>query len=77
MIDKESENYMEMQGVVVELCRDKFKVLVDDTEDMNVLCTVSGKIRISGVRILVGDAVKILVSAYDTKMGRIIYRNKA
>jgi translation initiation factor IF-1 len=71
------ENYMEMEGVVDSICRDKFTVVVNDTNDMVVICTVSGKIRTSGIKILAGDSVKLLVSAHDVTKGRIVYRMKA
>lgn len=69
------ENYLEMEGAVESICRDKFTVKV--SENMEVICTVSGKIRTSGIKILAGDAVKILVSAYDLTKGRIVYRMKS
>ena len=37
------DNYIEMTGQILDVCRDKFRVLIDDTEDMIVLCTCSGK----------------------------------
>jgi translation initiation factor IF-1 len=71
------ENYIEMEGVVESICRDKFTVIMNDTNDLTVICNVSGKIRISGIKILAGDSVKCLVSAHDTTKGRIVYRMKA
>ncbi len=71
------ENYMEMEGIVDSICRDKFTVILNDTNDMVVICTVSGKIRTSGIKILAGDSVKLLVSAHDVTKGRIVYRMKA
>jgi translation initiation factor IF-1 len=41
-----------------------------------VLATVSGKMRKNFIRILPGDRVTVEVSPYDTKRGRIIYRQK-
>ena len=38
------------------------------------LCHVSGKIRLHHIIIIEGDKVKIEVSPYDTKQGKIIYR---
>lgn len=71
------ENYIDLTGVVESICRDKFTVVINDTDNMMVICTVSGKIRQSGIRILAGDSVNLKVSAYDTGKGRIIYRNKS
>jgi translation initiation factor IF-1 len=65
---------MEFEGNVEEFANGKFKVKVSD--NYSVLCTLSGKIRQSQIKIIAGDRVKIEVSAYDTKLGRIIYRLK-
>jgi len=66
---------LEFEGEVVDANKGKFKVKVNDS--LTVLCTLSGKIRMNSVKILVGDKVKIEVSQYDTTQGRIIYRNKS
>jgi len=66
---------MEFEGTVVDANKGKFKVKVND--DMFILCTLSGKIRMNSVKILVGDNVRVEVSEYDTTQGRIVYRNKA
>jgi translation initiation factor IF-1 len=65
---------LEMDGEVVDANKGKFKVKVNDS--LFVLCTLSGKIRMNSVRILVGDRVTIEVSEYDTTQGRITYRHK-
>lgn len=66
---------LEFEGEVVDANKGQFKVKIN--ENMTVLCTLSGKIRMNSVKILVGDKVKIEVSEYDTTRGRIIYRNKS
>lgn len=66
---------LEFEGEVIDANKGKFKVKVNDT--MTVLCTLSGKIRINSVKILIGDKVRIEVSEYDPTQGRIIYRNKS
>jgi translation initiation factor IF-1 len=65
---------LEFEGVVVDANKGQFKVQV--TETYAVMCTLSGKIRINSVRILLGDKVKIEVSEYDPGKGRIVYRIK-
>lgn len=65
---------MFLEGIVVEASNGKFRVQVQD--NYVVLCTLSGKIRQNSVRILLGDNVKIEISAYDTNSGRIVFRNK-
>lgn len=66
---------LEFEGEVTDANKGKFKVKVN--ENMIVLCSLSGKIRMNSVKILIGDRVKIEVSAYDTTQGRIIYRIKS
>lgn len=66
---------LEFEGEVVESNKGKFKVKVSD--NYSVLCTLSGKIRMNSVKILLGDRVKIEVSEYDTSQGRIVYRIKS
>lgn len=66
---------IELEGEVVDANKGKFKVKVN--ENLTVLCTLSGKIRMNSVKILIGDKVRIEVSEYDTTQGRITYRNKS
>lgn len=66
---------LEFEGEVVESNKGKFKVKISD--NYSVLCTLSGKIRMNSVKILLGDRVKIEVSEYDTSQGRIVYRIKS
>ena len=73
----DDDQYIEMTGEILEICRDKFTVLIDDTHNMMVIATCSGKIRISGIKILVGDKVRIKVSSYDPTKGRIVFRMKS
>lgn len=65
---------LELIGEVVDANKGKFKVKVNDA--LIVLCTLSGKIRVNSVRILIGDKVTVEVSEYDTSQGRITYRHK-
>jgi translation initiation factor IF-1 len=65
---------MEFEGVVIESNKGKFKVQIN--ENYVVLCSLSGKIRINSVRILLGDTVMVEVSEYNVQMGRITYRLK-
>ena len=68
------DNILELEGYVIESSNGKFKVEV--SEKLIVMCSLSGKIRINNVKILIGDRVKIEVSAYNLQLGRIIYRCK-
>jgi len=65
---------LEFEGEVRDSCKGKFLVKINDS--YSILCTLSGKIRMNSVKILIGDRVKVQVSEYDTSQGRIIYRIK-
>lgn len=69
------EDNIEAEGKVVELLPGtKFKVALANGHI--VTCTISGKMRMHYIKILVGDTVKIEMSPYDITKGRITYRNK-
>lgn len=65
---------IELEGEVIESNKGRFKVKIND--NLTVSCTLSGKIRMNSVKILLGDKVKVEVSEYDPTMGRIVYRIK-
>ena len=73
------EEKIEVEGEVVEaLPSTMFRVKIDDglgvVENIDVLATISGKMRKNYIRILPGDRVKVELSAYDLSRGRITYR---
>jgi len=62
------------EGRVVEnLPNTLFKVEIDNLGKL-VLCYLSGKMRKNYIKILPGDRVKLELTKYDLKRGRIIYR---
>ena len=64
------------EGEVIEaLPNATFKVKMDDGKE--ILAHLSGKMRLHFIRILPGDRVKVEVSPYDDRRGRIVYRKKA
>lgn len=64
----------ELNGTVTDnLPGAMFKVLLEN--GIEIIATISGKIRKNNIRILVGDNVTVEVSAYDPKKGRITWRN--
>jgi len=71
MVERDS---IELDGEVMEANKSQFKVKIND--NLTVLATLSGKIRMNSVKILVGDRVTVEVSEYDTTRGRIVYRHK-
>ncbi|EOK06925.1 translation initiation factor IF-1 [Enterococcus faecalis] len=69
------EDMIEVEGTVVEtLPNAMFKVELENGHQ--VLATVSGKIRMHYIRILLGDKVTVELSPYDLTRGRITYRFK-
>lgn len=69
-----ANDILEFEGVVETLAKDKFSVRVAD--NYAPLCVISGKIRQSGIKITIGDRVKIAVSPYNLQLGRIVFRIK-
>jgi translation initiation factor IF-1 len=65
---------LEFEGVVEFFSKDRFTIRVN--ENFSPICTLSGKIRQSGIKITLGDRVKIEVSPYNLQLGRIVYRLK-
>ena len=66
---------IEFEGTVVEVLPNAtFKVKLPN--DHIVTATISGKIRMNYIKILLGDKVTVEVSVYDLNKGRITYRTK-
>ncbi|MEK6573415.1 MAG: translation initiation factor IF-1 [Chloroflexota bacterium] len=69
------EEKIEVEGTVVEaLPSTQFTIELDNKH--RVLAYLSGKMRKHYIRILLGDRVKLEISPYDLKRGRITYRFK-
>jgi translation initiation factor IF-1 len=64
---------IELDGTVTEVLPNTlFRVEVAGGHE--VLCHLSGKMRIHFIKILPGDKVKVEVTPYDKTKGRITYR---
>lgn len=69
------EDAIELEGVVTDsLPNAMFKVQLSNGHE--VLCHISGKLRMNFIRIVTGDKVVVELSQYDLKKGRIIWRSK-
>ena len=69
------EEPIQMTGEVVEaLPNAMFRVRLENEHE--IVCHVSGKIRMNYIRILPGDKVAVELSPYDLTKGRITYRYK-
>ena len=67
------EEILLFDGVVQELLPNaSSRVLLSNGH--TVICTVSGKMRKMRIRVLSQDKVKVEVSPYDLKRGRISFR---
>ena len=70
------EDNIETEGVVVETLRNAmFKVKLANGHI--VTATISGKMRMNYIKILIGDSVKLEMSPYDITKGRITFRSKS
>ncbi len=80
----EKELVVELEGVVIEAVKGKFRVEISNEttpEKQNVnshviLAHIAGKLRRNYIKIVPGDRVKVEVSGYDLTRGRITYRLK-
>ena len=71
-----TKDVLELEGVVTEaLPNALFKVKLDGL-DKEVLCHISGKIRMNYIKIVPGDKVKVEINPYSLDKGRITYRYK-
>ncbi len=69
------DDKIEVEGTVVEALPNT-QFLVEMENGHRILAYLSGKMRKYYIRILLGDRVKVEMSVYDPKRGRIIFRNK-
>ncbi len=74
-MNKKKEDKIDMEGTVIEaLPATQFRVRLDNGHE--ILAYLSGKMRKYYIRILLGDRVRVELSAYDLTRGRIVYRYK-
>ena len=66
---------IEQFGIITEnLSNSMFRVELDN--GIEIICHISGKIRMNYIRLMTGDRVKVEMSPYDLTKGRICYRYK-
>jgi len=71
-----AKDVLEIDGVVTEaLPNATFRVKLDGL-DKEVLCHISGKIRMNYIKIVPGDKVKVEINPYSLDKGRITFRYK-
>lgn len=75
-----AKQVIQVNGVVAEcLPNTTFRVKLNDPAyptNHEVLCHLSGKMRINYIRIIPGDAVTVELTPYDLNKGRIVFRHK-
>ncbi len=65
---------IELTGTVDEvLPGSMYRVKIDNVPNI-IVCYTSGKLKQHKIKIILGDRVKLEVSAYDLTKGRITYR---
>lgn len=69
----EKSDKVEMEGEVVEALRGRmFRVQLDNGHE--TLGYMGGRMKRYRIRLMLGDRVRIELSAYDLNRGRIVYR---
>lgn len=71
-----NEGKLEFQGLVTEALPNAMFRVTCETEKLDVLATISGRMRRFFIKILPGDRVTVEVSPYDPNRGWITYRHK-
>ncbi|NPA87645.1 translation initiation factor IF-1 [Caminibacter pacificus] len=71
-----AKDVLEVDGIVKEaLPNAMFKVELEGL-GKEILCHISGKIRMNYIKIVPGDKVKVEINPYSLDKGRITYRYK-
>mmetsp|Transcript_92394 Transcript_92394/g.198036 ORF Transcript_92394/g.198036 Transcript_92394/m.198036 type:complete len:228 (+) Transcript_92394:39-722(+) len=70
---KKKDNVIEMDGTVQMHSRNIFKVLL--VNDIEVQCTLAGRMRMNSIKVLEGDKVTVEMSPFDLTRGRITFRH--
>ena len=69
------DDVIELEGTVIEaLPNATFKVEIPGGQQ--IIAQISGKLRMTFIRILPGDKVTVQMSPYDLTRGRITWRSK-
>ena len=70
------EDILEIDGIIIDsLPNAMFKVKLENL-NKEILCHISGKIRMNYIKIVPGDKVRVEINPYSLDKGRIAYRYK-
>ena len=68
------DDLIELTGSIEEvLPGSMYRVKIDDVNSI-ITCYTGGKLKQHKIKIILGDRVKVEVSAYDLTKGRVTYR---
>ena len=68
-----AKDFIEIQGEVLELMpAANFRVMLDNGHE--IMAHLSGKMRMSRIKLLPGDRVRMQMSPYDLTKARIVFR---
>lgn len=72
------EDNINVNGIVTKQLKGAMYIVsVQAGENVqDIMCSISGKLRINKVKIVVGDRVNISISPYDTTRGYITWRDR-
>lgn len=72
-MSKNSELF-EQEGEIIDILPNQMFRVKLETNNLEVVCYTGGKMRQNKIRLVLGDNVKVEMSAYDLTKGRIVYR---
>lgn len=69
------EDQIEVDGTVIDVLQGgKYRVRLENGQE--AIAYTSGKMRKHLIKIVLGDKVRVALSPYDLKNGRVIFRSK-
>lgn len=71
-----SSEKIKKEGQVIEVLPNTYFRVKLFNDGKEVLAYLAGKMRLSRIKVLLGDNVTVELNSYDEKRGRIIYRKK-
>lgn len=67
------KGFLEITGAIEEVLPDaRFRVKLSNEQE--ILCHLSGRMRVHNIRVIMGDSVLVEISPYDLTKGRITRR---
>ncbi len=78
-MSREDKSHLTFEAVVTGIQKTYYAVEVPGIEALvgkTIRATLSGKMRMNKIRVIIGDSVTVELDQYDLTKGRIIYRKK-